>query len=396
MKNTLKRLLALFLFTSALFFYFACENNSTVECETCQSEDYTLTKVEIFNSELEFKKFDNEKGDFHFFHKSLNINDLGSSIEKFISNYQLNINTQNIIGLCLITDNSKKSDSNNTIINDNDIEGIILYSLNNKNNLNIRFLKKHDNQFLENEISNIEIGYISTNHIYDFTDLFFGYKEKNAFLLVDKKYSTNENINNKKLNDTLDQYYLQNRNINRKVAPRTCGPGCTTNDGTECGLDNKDNYFCREDPNCPEEEAEQTLRTNNIFTYDYELIADDLHYFRGNYLKTHTGGQKIIDDYYELGRNLPLSFFSIENCNELFGVITNDVLPIVNDLSENPTSESILIDNQLKIRLTNYLTSIKSEYTDQNSKNKIDNIIDKINLFSNKSNKYITDNLHLY
>jgi hypothetical protein len=93
---------------------------------------------------------------------------------------------------------------------------------------------------------------------------------------------------------------------------------------------------------------------------------------------------------------LPLSFFSIENCDELFSVITNDVLPIVNDLSENPTSESILIDNQLKTRLTNYLISIKGEYTDQNSKNKIDNIIAKIDLFSNKSNKYITDNLHLY
>ena len=214
--------------------------------------------------------------------------------------------------------------------------------------------------------------------------------------MVDKFYSINENISNKKLNRKLDEYYLNFKNINRTIDPKTCGRGCTKNNGYECALKNNGDYFCKEDNNCPEDESEKTLRNNNILTYDYEQIADDLHYFRGNYLKVHNGGQKIIDDYYNLGKNLPLSFYSIQNCDDLFEILSHDIIPIVNSLSENPNSESILINSQLKLKIINYLTTIKQEYTDQNSKDKIDNLIVKINLFSNKSNNYITNNLYLY
>lgn len=47
-------------------------------------------------------------------------------------------------------------------------------------------------------------------------------------------------------------------------------------------------------------------------------------------------------------------------------------------------------------KLIQYLYEIKQIYPDQSSKDKIQNIINKVNYFTNKSNLFITNNLRDY
>jgi aspartyl/asparaginyl-tRNA synthetase len=108
------------------------------------------------------------------------------------------------------------------------------------------------------------------------------------------------------------------------------------------------------------------------------------------------GGQNLIKDYYELGTSLPASFYTYENCVELFEILQNDITPKTNELVKNPLSDTVLIDNVLNNKVKNYLLKIKEFYSSQSDKDKAQKLITKLDFFTNKSNKFITNNLYLY
>lgn len=119
-----------------------------------------------------------------------------------------------------------------------------------------------------------------------------------------------------------------------------------------------------------------------------------MHKFKDDYLSIHSGGDDIINTYYDLSRTLKIEDLTLEFCIETFDLIAYDIVPMTNKLLDNPNSNDILIDNSSKIKILNYLFEIKEIYSDTESKNKIQNLIDKINYFSNKSNNFITSNLN--
>jgi hypothetical protein len=111
-------------------------------------------------------------------------------------------------------------------------------------------------------------------------------------------------------------------------------------------------------------------------------------------LSIHSGGDDIINTYYDLSKTFKIDDLSVEFCVETFDLITTEIVPMTNDLLDNPYSSDVLINNSSKTKILNYLYEIKEIYTGIESKNKIQNLIDKINHFSNKSNNFITSNLN--
>ena len=299
------------------------------------------------------------------------------------------------MGFCLFTTKEK---TNNEIlkVENNEIKGVLLYSIDINKKMIIKFFINKNNVFIENEISNIEIGYITSNEIVDFSKIFFKSDENTTILITNSSYKMIEHKNNNLLKIKLAKLIKTKYGDNVTNAPKTCGLGCEKNDGYPCALFNNGNMGCKEDKNCPKDEAEEELKSANNNSYNYSEITEDLYHFRSDYLLAIEGGEKIMNDYYELGKNLPLSFYSISNCIELFDLLENDVTSLTRNLTLNPNGSTILIDNSLKLKLSNYLLNIKGYYTEQADKEKIDKLINKLNFYSNKSNDFITKNLYLY
>lgn len=75
-------------------------------------------------------------------------------------------------------------------------------------------------------------------------------------------------------------------------------------------------------------------------------------------------------------------------------IITTKIVPLATTLQNNPDmTNNILIDSGTKTQIVNYLLTVRELYDDTASKNKINEIINKIEEFTNKSNYYITNNL---
>lgn len=181
-------------------------------------------------------------------------------------------------------------------------------------------------------------------------------------------------------------------------APRPdCGRPCEMGGGEDCTGYYDEGYFpmwyC-ETSICSKNSVEDKLFEANYSNYDYTNIDNVLHSFKNNYLFTHEGGQNYITMYYNLSGTLPMENLTIPLCLETMDLIISDVMPLASNIESNPNLNSnILITTETKNRIISYLNKIRDVYNDQDSKNKIDQLIIKIEFFSNKSNNFITSNL---
>ena len=75
-------------------------------------------------------------------------------------------------------------------------------------------------------------------------------------------------------------------------------------------------------------------------------------------------------------------------------IITTKIVPLATTLQNNPNmNNNTLIDSGTKTQIVNYLLTVRELYDNTASKNKINEIINKMEEFTNKSNYYITNNL---
>jgi hypothetical protein len=301
-----------------------------------------------------------------------------------------------LIGFCLIT-NKENIRNNNFEIGQKDIKGLIIYDKKINGKMSIRIFKKNSELYKEIKLGDMSIGYISTNEIVDMSNLYFDGNEITTLLATNSPYKILLNESNNSTSRKIN--FLLNKKFINRVAdePKTCGLGCDQKNGMRCAEYNNGNYGCKKDEeNCPEEDARSVLINSNINYFDYVEIALKLRNFRDSYLLEINGGENLINDCYNLGINLPRSFFTVSNCTELFESLENDVVPLISDLTNNPYSQNILIDNNLNIKLKSSLNRIKIHFTRQSDQDKIDNLLIKLDFYTNKTNDYITNNLYLY
>lgn len=263
-----------------------------------------------------------------------------------------------------------------------------------ENYLYVRIFKIENGKISEHKLSNSFTNTISLNNEYDISILLFKSKMKTFITFCDgNDLSIKKNINSN-LDENLENEFL-NAGLERK--PKVCDNCDARDTNGDCIMesDGQGGVYnsCDEAP-CSSEEVERKLKSSDILSYDYIQLNLDLHKFRDDYLSIHSGGDDIINTYYDLSKTLKIDDLSLEFCVETFDLITTEIVPMTNDLLDNPYSSDVLINNSSKTKILNYLYEIKEIYTDIESKNKIQNLIDKINHFSNKSDNFITSNLN--
>ncbi|RDI12137.1 hypothetical protein [Flavobacterium sp. AG291] len=95
--------------------------------------------------------------------------------------------------------------------------------------------------------------------------------------------------------------------------------------------------------------------------------------------------------YYSL--NIPKDNITLPFCYESVELIGDIILPMTQDLTANPNSGTILIDDAENLKIITYLNKTKNLYNDNSQKIKIDFIINEINFLTNKTNNEITNYL---
>lgn len=397
MKNkifNLSKIIALCLIS--IISIYSCQNEEVNnKCETCETEDYVLSKVELNQQVFEFKKYINSNSS-QFLFSTVNVK---TDLHNFFTSKKLEalkIDLNEVVGMNIYSNNQNIKGTENYQIEDKNILGITFY-LKKNNEIILKLYKNVKNKFVEQEISNTKIGSITSTQIIEISNLFFRTNIKSNFLFVDKNYNEISGLDNIVFGNKIKSLYKKNSiDYNSKVGGSGgCSSPCTGS-GIECKLLNNGDWGCEKDRDCPEEDQEETLDDAARINYNLVQIKDDLYDFRDNYLNLNNGGQKIIDDYYYLGKTLNVNYHTLGKAVVTFDLLKHDIVPMINDLRNNPRSNSILINDVLKNKIINYLINIKPYFDDIDSINKIDNLINKTNFFANKTNLYITDNLHLY
>lgn len=386
----IKSIVGILLFS---IFFLSCEKNSNEECSTCQSENYEEVMITLNESSFESRKYpSNDFGSYYqvkLKEKTKTYNFLNSLAEQI-----QNIDVNKISGFIYVTSNISDSDLNYA-----KLENLIIYE-NNVTNFNVRVFKNENNKFTEiSSLSNLKTSMYSTNDIYNILNLVNESKKLNVYSFIFPKFP-----DFKTYEVELSKVLKKALNYDSRIADdpsKKCGTPCQlrTKDricrGIPQDLDGYNiSYIC--DKECKTEEIENKLLNSSNNNYNYSSIKNELWLFRDLYLDRNIGGEKIIGDYYALSDSLRMENFDLDICIRTYDLISDDISPIIRELNTNPTSNNILYDSDFKQKITDYLLDVKELYNDIESKNKIDNIISKIDYFCNKSNSFITNNLNEY
>ena len=371
-------------------FVLACSNNET-RCKSCEG-NYSLEKIKFYGTDFESKKFDDENGNNSYYHINLkSINELRSFNNLNLINIDL-LKTKCIVVLNKLND--KNVLGGNVELND---ESIVFLFEKNSNYYNVKIFNKNHNVIKENiKFSNFRTTTLITNDLHNIAKITFNSVKYNIYTFITEDFNSFKEGSdelNLKINGEMSNMRLPLEDKCASPCPSFEGNICKTEGGMYiCGTKTKGGTG----NSCGKNIVEAKLKDFGLLNYNFTTIDDDLYSFRNDFLSSILGGQKVIDDYYFLSDKLPLENITLDMCKKTFDLIETDIVPIANNLRANPHTETVLIDNDSNEKIIQYLYEMKQIYQDQSSKDKIQNIINKVNYFTNKSNLFISNNLNNY
>lgn len=392
--RTLKFLFLLFVCATLSF----CEKDKSIDCTTCESNDFVMSKVSILGKLFNLKNFTDKKSSDVFMYQSVGNFDEFSSVLKILdSDAATMLNIDDLLGLIVYTNDKEVNKNHDYNIDKNDIEGILLYYKDhNTKNMIVKLFRNKNGFFTPHDISNSKTNNITSNDISDIASLMSDNKSKTSIAFINfldlpsSNYVINDlqrNINKHKAIKSKLNKEIKSENSGCRVSP------CYTNSNGNCTASGN-SWTCSKP--CGKNQLQVYTESNSNYNYNHTLIDADLYSFRNNYLAVNSGGQSITNMYYKLSSTLEYQNLTLEYCIKTMDIITEVVLPLAKELETNPNSTThILINNTNRNKLINHLILTKNIYTNSDSKNDIDTLITKINLITNKSNFYITKNLQL-
>lgn len=128
----------------------------------------------------------------------------------------------------------------------------------------------------------------------------------------------------------------------------------------------------------------------SVLSVDYSAVTNTLYQFEGNYLANSQKGLTFIVKHYDLSNRLlgenELNYsFSVPQLVYIATTLSEDFVPVVNQLLTDPNSTSVLYNTSTRDELVGFFNFLKDLYPDQASKNTIDGIISDININCNKT-----------
>lgn len=395
----MKKLFSILSMTLLFLLLESCDKNETT-CTTCESENFTIAKTTIFEKTFDLKRFASDSDESVFMYAQNNsANDLNYFYDILNEKGVAKISQSKLSGITIYTDDKELNNNHDYNIDLEDIKAILAYTKDNKlNSMITKLYIKKGNTFVEHELSNLKTNSISSNDIIDISRILFDNKVVTMISFFNMQNVTKGRTGVNQLRDKLSL----NTSLFGRVAVKKCGRPCTEKTkNSDCQLFDSSQTgspvpFWSCVGTCAQEEAEKVIVEKSEYASNYNFIEirSILHSFKDNYLMQQNNGEEIVDLYYQFSGNLNLEKLSVSLCVETFDLINSDVIPMIQDIQNDPTNDSnVLIDNATKIKLIQYLEKVKLVCDDQIDKNNIDLIIQKVTLYTNKSNKFITTNL---
>ena len=390
----------LLLVVASCFLFQFCDKNAADvqnECKSCENKNFTIEKTTILGRSMEIAKYGTNENSVFMMDVPDNFKTLKYIFDDF-RNYNLpELQFDKIANFTLFTTKNIVYTKIIQVDNEN-ILGLIVYLKTEKENeFNVRVFKKINNKFVENELSNLKTQIISSNYCFGVSKLLFREAKVN---FVD---FTNKLIDVKNYKNSFSDF-------DDKLKIMLVVNGLTENDGCALpcpiiynqdlicarivvnGIEQKPE--CRDRLRCKMASIIDKLKNNKEENKLPSGDIDKLYNFRDQYLLKNEGGKKYVDLYYKLSSNLEMSDFSISLCIETVDLITKIVVPATESIVANPNSKNnILVNNIQSQILISYLQKVKNVYKDQQSKQNIEMIIEKVKLATNKSSYYLTNDL---
>lgn len=398
---------ALAFVTIASTVFVSCQKTeeTSSSCKSCDSNtNFEKKTISLINKNIELKVYGNAIDKSTFSYADYNIELIKN---EFLSNFNIEINEDlKNYRIASATLFSKNIITNNLKIESANINAILFYLI--KGNIyKTILLEKRNGVFLTNPdllvtsevISSNDINNIAQNVLLEkcvSTISFIGFSK---LLKTDNRISTLQT----KIN-SITELKNKTRTVNGPGHGNTavscnapCIPGtesfCTAQESQSGG----EHWFCFPSVTggCSADAMVVKIKEGgiNISNYNFDLFYNSLYSFRDQYLSDKVKGKVIIVDYYELSKSFPIQELDLPFCTSSFDFVTSKIIPITNDLVNNPNSNNILIKAVNKAQIIDYLILVKNKYQDSESKKKVDNIINYINLFEDKTNDYITNYL---
>jgi hypothetical protein len=161
----MKKIICLLLIIGACLGLQFCdnENNESLECKTCKTTDFDIVNTDFVGESYQLKRYSGNNYTFMY----QNTKDFIPYLE-FLSNKKISIDVHSIVTLTIFTDNDIYSDSEDYTVEDDDIEGILVYEKID-GIIRSRIFYRQNNNFVENAtISNLKTNYVSSNDFSQF------------------------------------------------------------------------------------------------------------------------------------------------------------------------------------------------------------------------------------
>lgn len=371
-----------------------CNNtdNQLAECQDCDIANHSQQKLKVGEHTYNVRKYHKGSIDNPNFltlnSSKKNISDIISFIgdDRFVN--------KDIRGLIVLFNTPGEIHT----LEKEMIDAYIVYEQNN-DAFNVRIFKKQGNSFQENELTNLSSNFISTNDFHNISLAINNNKVyKNIFAAIIFKGLKNKKHSLSELQNKISGISPLGKSSSYCYHPCPYpGPHawCTAKESQNSG----EGWWCAPDPTiCFTDENEKIGEgeeevSESISAYRAGNTRTFLHTVRDDYFAIENNGQKYIDIYYHLSRNIDYSNLNITFVNETF-ILINTLKPKLESLYDDRTASGIIvIDDETADLMKDYLNKYSYLFTDDLSQNYIQLLTEKINQFNNKSNNYITSNL---
>ncbi|ALM49939.1 hypothetical protein AMR72_14120 [Flavobacterium psychrophilum] len=368
------------------YYFSSCESNNVYECETCEQVEPKIINQQILGKSYKMKVYDSEN-DYHFMYKN---QDNFTNFQSIFNELNISINSANIVSVVFYTANSNYKTENNYDISQSDIQGILIYESRNDKIYSSVYIKTNDIFTKKSIFSDLTTRIVSATDINLISRLSLEETKLTSITFINFKLLPSKDLKYDELQTVIDT-----ERINLGIQSTECGLPCnfTTKD-QRCTAQERENgpesWFCFGKP-CPKEEIDEPiLDSPEPVDEQFEPVQKNrsLRTFRDNYLLGKIKGRNLVNLYYSL--SIPENNLTLVYCREAIEIIDNTVLPMTQDLMNNPNSQIILINNTDSVKIINFLNKTKKLYISNSQKEKIDFIISEVNTLTSKTNYQIT------
>ncbi len=385
----------------AIAIFVSCNKNDKI-CTTCKETGYVLTQNNILNHVYSFKSFKTVKNDkiSNFKYVDQDLSDIKNMLFSEINILQSVITSKNDIATISLFENEKseKFSLKNT--------DLILLFVRKAENFETIVLEKNANfEYVINDKLKLTTNYIASNDICRLSKLITNNSKYNCFTFLESKNCTPFSLIKSTFQKKLST--IKKEKSTAQVGPDddidACQEPCPIGKFGTCivtghgGMGEPDgggSWTCsilfpgggEGGGGCIGLKVGYKLRDS--IGYPSDPLLNPSYLFRDNFLKNNTKGEVYIDYYYTISQMM-INELDIDFSILIYNTVINELLPICNALLNNPTSNDVLINDNVFDVFNNKLEFLRTKLNNSEADLIIDNLKQDLIFYKGKSINFV-------